>query len=101
MPGVKANRTEVGRQDTAGAPQGRWSIRKLAILLYPFAAAAVAINLFMLSLMGQAIGLPAISPISALWVSLPLGVPAGWQAARWVRGLMDEADGMSRRNGQG
>ncbi len=70
-----------------------WPIRKLALLLYPFTAAAVAINLFLLSLMGQAIGLPAMSPLMAIWLSLPLGVPATWWAARWVRGLMDEADG--------
>ncbi|WP_068116826.1 hypothetical protein [Tropicimonas marinistellae] len=71
---------------------GRWSIRKLALLLYPFTAAAVAINLFMLSLMGQAIGLPAISPVQAIVASIPLGVPACWWAGKWVRGMMDEAD---------
>ena len=70
----------------------RWSVRKLAILLYPFAAATVAINLFLLSLMGQALGFPAISPALSLWLSVPLGVPATWLAAKWVRGLMDEAD---------
>ncbi|NDR58141.1 hypothetical protein FPS10_17190 [Pseudoruegeria sp. M32A2M] len=74
-------------------------MRKLAVLLYPFAAAAVAINLFMLGLMGQTIGLPAISPALAIWVSLPLGIPAGWMAARWVRGLMDEAERRPRRKG--
>ncbi|MDV7143274.1 hypothetical protein R3X27_11330 [Tropicimonas sp. TH_r6] len=73
---------------------GRWSVAKLALLLYPFAAAAVAINLFMLGLMGQAIGLPTLSPMLAIWLCLPLGLPAGWLAARWVRGLMDEADGV-------
>lgn len=72
-----------------------WPFRKLAVLLYPFTAAAVAINLFMLSLMGQAIGLPALSPVACLWLSLPLGVPATWLVARWVRRLMDEADGNS------
>ncbi|PRY21877.1 hypothetical protein CLV78_108149 [Aliiruegeria haliotis] len=72
---------------------GRWSVGKLAVLLYPFAAAAVAINLFLLSLMGQAIGLQAISPVLSIWLSIPLGIPAGWFAAKWVRGLMDEADG--------
>lgn len=70
----------------------RWPVRRLAILLYPFAAAALAINLFLLGLMGQAIGLPALSPGLTLWLSVPLGVPASWLAARWVRGLMDEAD---------
>ena len=70
-----------------------WPVRKLAILFYPFAAAAVAINLFMLSLMWQAIGLPAFSPVTTIVISIPLGVPATWFAAKWVRGLMDEADG--------
>lgn len=66
---------------------------KLFLLLYPFTAAAVAINLFMLGLMGQAVGLPAISPVSALLLSLPLGLPATWAVAKWVRGLIDEAEG--------
>lgn len=70
----------------------RWSVRKLAILLYPFAAATVAINLFLLSLMGQALGFPAISPEVSLWLSVPLGIPATWFGAKWVRSLMDEAD---------
>lgn len=70
----------------------RWPVWKLAILLYPFAATAVAINLFMLSLIGLAIGLPSLSPLTALLVSVVLGVPATWLAGRWVRGLLDEAD---------
>jgi len=70
-----------------------WPVRTLCLVLYPFTAAAVAINLFMLSLMGQAIGLPALAPITTIWISIPLGVPATWFAAKWVRRLMDEADG--------
>ncbi len=72
--------------------QGKWSVRRLALLLYPFAMAAVAINLFMLGLMGQAIGLTALSPMQALVIAVPLGIPATFAAGRWVRGLMDEAD---------
>lgn len=71
----------------------RWSVRKLAILFYPFSAGAVAINLFLLGLMWQAIGLPAISPVTAVIFSIPLGIPATWLVGRWVRNLMDEADG--------
>ena len=71
----------------------RWSVRKLSVLLYPFVAAAVAINLFMLGLMSQAIGIAAIAPVTAIWLSIPLGLPATWATARWVRRLMDEADG--------
>lgn len=70
----------------------RWSVRKLAILFYPFAAATVAINLFLLGLMWQAIGWPAIPPVTAVLLSIPLGIPATWAAGKWVRGLMDEAD---------
>lgn len=71
----------------------RWSVRKLALLFYPFTAAAVAINLFLLGLMWQAIGLPALSPVQSLIFAVPLGIPATFLVARWVRGLMDEAGG--------
>jgi hypothetical protein len=66
---------------------------KLAVVLYPFAAAAVAINLFLLALMGQAVGLPALSPGAALGLSGPFGVPAAWAAGRWVRRLLDAGAG--------
>ncbi|HMT15468.1 MAG TPA: hypothetical protein PKE19_12040 [Aestuariivirga sp.] len=69
-------------------------LSRLMILLYPFAMAAVAINLFLLGLLGQSLGLPAISPTAALIASVPLGVPACWGFARWVRHLMAEAGGL-------
>ena len=62
-------------------------------LLWPFATAAAAINLFLLGLIGLSVGLPAMQPITALWLSLPLGLPATWLAGRWVAGLIAEADG--------
>jgi hypothetical protein len=65
---------------------------RLAILLYPFAAAAVAINLFLLGLLGLAIGLPALSPWHAVLWALPLGLPATWAAAGWVRSLIAQAE---------
>jgi hypothetical protein len=52
----------------------------------------VAINLFLLGLMGQALGWPAMPPVTALWLSLPLGLPATWAAARWIGGLIAEAE---------
>jgi len=55
--------------------------------------AAVAVNLFMLSLAWQRIGLPALSPAMSVLISLPLAIPVTWLAARWVRRLMEEADG--------
>jgi len=74
---------------TAPATESLW---RLGLLLWPFATAAVAINLFMLGLIGIAIGLPALSPVTALWWSLPLGLPATWAAARWVRHLIRQGE---------
>ncbi|WP_308445909.1 hypothetical protein [Ruegeria spongiae] len=64
----------------------------MALLFYPFAMAAVAINLFMLGLIGVALGWQAIDPVRSVLWAIPLGVPAAWLAGRWVRGLMDEAE---------
>ncbi len=69
-----------------------WPVWKLSILLYPFAAGAVAINLYMLSLMGQVFGLAVLSPQASIIGGLILGVPAGWASGKWARHLMDQAD---------
>ena len=45
----------------------------------------------MLGLLGQAIGLPALSPVATVLVSIPLGIPAAWASGMWARHLMDEA----------
>lgn len=78
---------------TEGAP---WPVWKLAVLLYPFAAAAVAINLFLLSLMWQRLGWPVIAPVQAAVLAVGLGVPAAWASGRWVRHLIDIAEGRKR-----
>ncbi|MFU8779031.1 MAG: hypothetical protein ACNA7M_15420 [Roseovarius sp.] len=66
---------------------------RLFLLLYPFTSLAVAINLFMLGLMGQVLGWPAIPPVTALLLCWPLGLPVNWLVTRWVQGLMAEAEG--------
>lgn len=66
------------------------------LLLYPFTTAAVAINLFLLFLMLQALGIAALAPLHALVASIPLGVPANSAAAAWVTRMIDEAEGRSR-----
>ncbi|QCO56320.1 hypothetical protein EOK75_11615 [Pseudorhodobacter turbinis] len=75
---------------TEPATENLW---KLGLILWPFATSAVAINLFMLGLIGTWLGLPALSPYNAIWASLPLGLPATWAVARWVRSLIREAEG--------
>ncbi|WP_299675607.1 hypothetical protein [uncultured Roseobacter sp.] len=73
-------------------PPASWPVWKLALLLYPFAAGAVAINLFMLGLMAPVVGLRSLAPITAVKWSIGLGVPATWATGRWLRHLMDQAD---------
>ena len=83
----------MARSTRSSPPTGmRWSRRKLALVLYPFVAAAVAVNLFLASLLGAVLGFPVLSPLLALALSLPLGLPATWAAARWVDRLIDEAE---------
>lgn len=60
--------------------------------LWPFATAAVAINLFLGGLVGLSMGLGEIPPMTAVWWSVPLGLPATWLAARWVARLVAEAE---------
>lgn len=78
---------------SAPPDDGRWPVWRLALLLYPFAATAVAINVFMIALIGLSIGLPSLSPVGALIAGALLGIPATHWAARRLRALMDEADG--------
>ena len=80
------------RSPSRTAPATRRSLWRLGLILAPFVWGAVAINLFMLALLGQAIGLPALSPETTVLVSIPLGIPAAWASALWARHLMDEAD---------
>jgi len=69
----------------------RWSVRRLAALLYPFVAGAAAVNLFMLGLIGPALGLAALGPTASLVGGAVIGLPLSLLAGRWVRRLMDEA----------
>lgn len=75
------------------SPRSGPSFTRLYALLYLFTAGAVAINLFMLGLLGQAIGLQALTPVVALGLAVPLALPVNWLVTRWVKRLMDEADG--------
>lgn len=68
-----------------------WPVWKLGLLFYPFATSAVAVNLFMLALLGNWIGLGTLTPMSAVWLSLPLGIPATWASALWVQRLLVQA----------
>lgn len=70
-----------------------WPLWKLALLLYVFTSGALAINLFMLGLLANFIGLPSLGPVAAVIAGLVTGIPGSWFAARWVRSLINEAEG--------
>jgi hypothetical protein len=93
--GIARTLTAAGRQNGIDADMNDetegWPVWKLSLLLYVFAMGAVAINLFMLGLLAQAVGFTALSPMQSLVISIFLGVPAAWAAGRWVRHLLDEA----------
>ncbi|SEL20469.1 NnrT protein [Roseovarius nanhaiticus] len=79
---------------TEGAAQREgWSTRKLALVLYPFAAGAAAVNVFFASLIFSWIGGPIASTAWSLALGGVIGVPAAWYFARHIRRLMDKADG--------
>ena len=61
-------------------------------MLYPLSAGAMAINVFLLGLMGQAVGFEAIDPVTSVLIGLVVGVPATWWFGARFRALMDEAD---------
>lgn len=75
-----------------GAKDDRWPVWRLALLIYPLAAGAAAINLYMLGLMGQVFGLIAISPISAVCLGLVFGVLVAWWFGGLLRQWIDKAD---------
>lgn len=75
-----------------GDPDRRWPAGRIALVLYPLAAGAVAVNLFFLALLGRAIGGPDLPPVAAVGWGAVLGVPVALWFGRYMRQLMDDAD---------
>ena len=83
----------------AGCAPGRaemtrsgWSTRKIALVLYPFGAGAMAVNVFFASLIGSWIGLPVLSTGWSIVIGACIGIPATWVFARHIRDLMESAE---------
>ena len=68
-----------------------WSTRTIALVLYPFGAGAMAINVFFASLIGSWAGLPVLSLVWSIGIGAVIGVPATLAFARHIRRLMDKA----------
>lgn len=71
---------------------GAWPVWKIAVLVYPLAAGAAAVNVFFIGLMIQVFGVTAFSPMASVWMGIVLGVPFGLVAARQIRKMIDEAE---------
>ncbi|MFN3825457.1 MAG: NnrT protein [Pseudorhodobacter sp.] len=65
---------------------------RLFLILYPFGAGAMAVNLFFASLIWSWIGWPVLTPVQSVLGGAVLGVPATWAFARHIRRLMEIAD---------
>jgi hypothetical protein len=69
-----------------------WPVRGIALVLYPFGAGAMAVNVFFASLIGSRVGLPVLSSPASIVIGAMIGAPATWWFARHIRNLVDEAD---------
>ncbi|MGB0411542.1 MAG: NnrT protein [Pikeienuella sp.] len=73
-------------------PATGWSVGRITLVLYPFGAGAMALNVYFVSLILSWVGLEVITPLRALIIALPLGIPATWWFARHIKTLMLRAD---------
>lgn len=71
--------------------QDGWPTRKIALVLYPFGAGAMATNVFFASLIGHWLGLPVLSTGWSVVIGAVIGIPATWAFARHIRTLMDKS----------
>lgn len=79
------------RKTQANEEKSVFSWRR-AVLLYPLAAGAVAVNAFFLSLMLQVFDLPVLSTLSSIVIGLILGVPLAVFASTYFGGLIKKAE---------
>ena len=72
--------------------QQSWPANRIALVLYPFAAGAAAVNVFFASLIGSWLGGPILSLGWSCIIGCLIGVPATIAFARHIRRLMDKAE---------
>jgi hypothetical protein len=70
----------------------RSGLGRLFLILYPFGAGAMAVNVFFASLIWSWIGWPVLTPVQSVVGGAMLGVPSTWAFARHIRSLMEKAD---------
>jgi hypothetical protein len=73
-----------------GQPQ--MSLLRLTLILYPFGAGAMAVNVFFASLIWSWLGWPVLTPWQAVAAGMVIGVPTTAAFARHIRALMAKAN---------
>jgi len=68
------------------------SLLRLTLILYPFGAGAMAVNVFFAALIGSWVGGPVLTPVQSVLGGAILGIPATWIFARHIKRLMAKAD---------
>jgi hypothetical protein len=68
------------------------SLMRLTLILYPFGAGAMAVNVFCASLIWSWIGWPVLTPVQSVMGGLVVGMPATLVFASHIRRLMAQAD---------
>lgn len=76
-----------------------WSTSRIALVLYPFGAGAMAVNVFFAALIFSWIGGPVLSTPVSIAIGCVIGIPATWYFARHIRHLMDDADSGASEEG--
>ena len=69
-----------------------WPAWRIALVLYPFGAGAMAVNVFFASLIGSWVGLPVLGTFWSILIGCVIGGPATYAFACHIRRLMDEAE---------
>jgi hypothetical protein len=77
----------------AGQPQ--MNLLWLTLVLYPFGAGAMAVNVFFASLIWSWAGWPVLTPLQSVLGGLALGIPVTYAFARHIHALMTKADASS------
>ena len=71
------------------------TVFKITLVLYPFGAGAMAVNVFFASLLGSWMGLGVLSTKTSIVFGSLIAVPLTWLFARHIKSLMDQADDAS------
>ncbi|MCX7560183.1 NnrT protein [Sulfitobacter sp. F26204] len=74
-----------------------WSSRRIALVLYPFAAGAAGVNVFFAALIGSWMGGPVLSTTWSFALGCLIGVPATIAFSHHIKRLMDIAEGKATK----